>query len=113
MSYTDSKSNFYEIIPEIIIDLVPKGAGRIINIKVHSNKNCSKLDLSCSRVNCYKICRLLHYDARVFLNCFRIQFYGDLLTACPDVSQVALESDAEFVILASDGLWDYVNRFNS
>ncbi|XP_071929371.1 protein phosphatase 2C 57-like [Coffea arabica] len=39
----------------------------------------------------------------------RIQFTGDLVTACPDVSQVALESDAECVILASDGLWDYVN----
>ncbi|KAF3672310.1 Protein phosphatase 2C 57 [Capsicum annuum] len=35
-----------------------------------------------------------------------IQFRGDLVTASPDVLQVTLGSDAEFVVLASDGLWD-------
>uniref|UniRef100_A0A6N2LPP4 protein-serine/threonine phosphatase n=1 Tax=Salix viminalis TaxID=40686 RepID=A0A6N2LPP4_SALVM len=39
----------------------------------------------------------------------RVQFNGDLVIASPEVYQVALESDAEFVILASDGLWDYMN----
>ncbi|CAN4085690.1 unnamed protein product [Withania somnifera] len=38
----------------------------------------------------------------------RIQFRGDLVTATPDVLQVTLGSDAEFVLLASDGLWDYM-----
>ncbi|RWR96417.1 protein phosphatase 2C 57 [Cinnamomum micranthum f. kanehirae] len=39
----------------------------------------------------------------------RIQFNGDLLTATPDIYQVALGSDAEFILLASDGLWDYMS----
>ncbi|CAI9086926.1 OLC1v1020862C6 [Oldenlandia corymbosa var. corymbosa] len=39
----------------------------------------------------------------------RVQFSGDLVTAVPDVSQVALGSDAECAILASDGLWDYIS----
>ncbi|PON72034.1 Protein phosphatase [Parasponia andersonii] len=39
----------------------------------------------------------------------RVQFSGDLVTASPDVFQVALGTDAEFVLLASDGLWDYIN----
>ncbi|OAY59553.1 protein phosphatase 2C 57 [Manihot esculenta] len=38
----------------------------------------------------------------------RVQFNGDLVIASPDVFQVALDSDAEFVLLASDGLWDYM-----
>ncbi|KAM6555531.1 hypothetical protein CsatB_002550 [Cannabis sativa] len=39
----------------------------------------------------------------------RVKFNGDLVTASPDVFQVALGKDAEFVLLASDGLWDYIN----
>ncbi|KAL2249077.1 protein phosphatase 2C 57 isoform X1 [Sesamum indicum] len=39
----------------------------------------------------------------------RIQLKGDFVTALPDVFQVELGSDAEFIVLASDGLWDYVN----
>ncbi|CAI0452496.1 unnamed protein product [Linum tenue] len=39
----------------------------------------------------------------------RIQFNGDLVVASPDTYQVSLGSDAEFVVLASDGLWDYMN----
>uniref|UniRef100_A0A2P2LIT9 Protein phosphatase n=1 Tax=Rhizophora mucronata TaxID=61149 RepID=A0A2P2LIT9_RHIMU len=39
----------------------------------------------------------------------RVNFNGDLVIASPDVYQIALGSDAEFVVLASDGLWDYIN----
>lgn len=37
-----------------------------------------------------------------------IKLSGDLVTASPDVFQLALGPDAEFIVLASDGLWDYV-----
>lgn len=44
--------------------------------------------------------------------CFvSVQFSGDLVIASPDVFQVALGKDIEFILLASDGLWDYINRF--
>ncbi|KAJ8771327.1 hypothetical protein K2173_026504 [Erythroxylum novogranatense] len=39
----------------------------------------------------------------------RVQFNSDLLIASPDVFQVSLGSDAEFIVLASDGLWDYID----
>ncbi|KAK9665225.1 hypothetical protein RND81_14G098900 [Saponaria officinalis] len=39
----------------------------------------------------------------------RVKFNDDLVVARPDFFQVALASDAEFAVLASDGLWDYVN----
>ncbi|KAL1824021.1 hypothetical protein ACET3Z_010799 [Daucus carota] len=39
----------------------------------------------------------------------RIKFSGDLVTVCPDVFQVDLGVDTEFILLASDGLWDYIN----
>ncbi|KAI7997747.1 Uridine nucleosidase 1 [Camellia lanceoleosa] len=39
----------------------------------------------------------------------RIKFSGDLVTVTPDIFQVPLSSDAEFILLASDGLWDYIN----
>ncbi|CAB4271618.1 unnamed protein product [Prunus armeniaca] len=39
----------------------------------------------------------------------RIQFSGDLVTASPDIFQVTFGKDSEFVLLASDGLWDYIN----
>ncbi|RXH95257.1 hypothetical protein DVH24_024941 [Malus domestica] len=39
-----------------------------------------------------------------------VQFNGDLVTASPDVFQVTFGTDSEFVLLASDGLWDYINR---
>ncbi|CAN0922606.1 Protein phosphatase 2C 57 [Linum grandiflorum] len=38
----------------------------------------------------------------------RVQFNGDLVVASPDIYQVTLGSDAEFILLASDGLWDYI-----
>lgn len=41
----------------------------------------------------------------------RVRFKGDLVIASPDVVQVSLGSDAEFLLLASDGLWDYMNRY--
>lgn len=43
----------------------------------------------------------------------RVKFQSHLLTASPDVSQVNLGSDAEFILLASDGLWDYINSFEA
>ncbi|KAF9602378.1 hypothetical protein IFM89_027085 [Coptis chinensis] len=43
----------------------------------------------------------------------RVQFKGDLVTASPDIYQVALASDAEFLLLASDGLWGYVNSLDA
>ncbi|KAL6615124.1 hypothetical protein ACP70R_037394 [Stipagrostis hirtigluma subsp. patula] len=38
----------------------------------------------------------------------RIQFKGDLIISSPDVSLVELGPDVEFVLLATDGLWDYM-----
>jgi len=40
-----------------------------------------------------------------------VQFKDDLVVARPDIYQVTLGSDAEFLVLASDGLWDYMSRF--
>ena len=45
-----------------------------------------------------------------FYCCGSVQFRGDLVTASPDVFQVTLGKDAEFLLLASDGLWDYMSR---
>ncbi|BAT78856.1 hypothetical protein LR48_Vigan04g156600 [Vigna angularis] len=39
----------------------------------------------------------------------RVQLNNDLVVAYPDIYQVALGSDAEFVVLATDGLWDYMS----
>lgn len=39
-----------------------------------------------------------------------VKLTGDLVTASPDVYQVALGPDAEFLVIASDGLWDYMSR---
>ncbi|XP_024187339.1 protein phosphatase 2C 57 [Rosa chinensis] len=39
----------------------------------------------------------------------RVQFSGNLVTASPDVYQASLGADSEFLVLASDGLWDYIN----
>lgn len=41
----------------------------------------------------------------------RIQFKDDLVTSSPDIYQLDLGSDVEFILLASDGLWDYMKRF--
>ncbi|KAB1205104.1 Protein phosphatase 2C 57 [Morella rubra] len=38
----------------------------------------------------------------------RVEFKADLVIASPDIFQEALGSDAEFALLASDGLWDYM-----
>lgn len=37
----------------------------------------------------------------------RIEMNGDWVTAAPEITRTSLK-DAEFIILASDGLWDYV-----
>ncbi|KAL5227852.1 hypothetical protein ABZP36_016117 [Zizania latifolia] len=38
----------------------------------------------------------------------RIKFKGDLIISSPEVSFVELGPDVEFVLLATDGLWDYI-----
>ncbi|XP_020269241.1 probable protein phosphatase 2C 5 isoform X4 [Asparagus officinalis] len=38
----------------------------------------------------------------------RIRFKDDLVTSSPDIYQLDLGSDVEFILLASDGLWDYM-----
>ncbi|KAJ1687795.1 hypothetical protein LUZ63_019185 [Rhynchospora breviuscula] len=38
----------------------------------------------------------------------RVQFKGDLVTAMPDIYTTELGSNSEFILLASDGLWDYM-----
>ena len=40
----------------------------------------------------------------------RIKFKEDILISSPDVSLVELGPDVEFLILATDGLWDYMKR---
>ena len=41
---------------------------------------------------------------------YRIRFKGDLIISSPDVSLVELGPDVEFVLVATDGLWDYIKR---
>ncbi|KAJ3701987.1 hypothetical protein LUZ61_005692 [Rhynchospora tenuis] len=38
----------------------------------------------------------------------RVQFKGDLVTALPDIYTTELGPNSEFILLASDGLWDYM-----
>ncbi|CAL0327492.1 unnamed protein product [Lupinus luteus] len=38
-----------------------------------------------------------------------VQFNNELVVACPDIYQVTLGSDTEFLVLASDGLWDNIS----
>ncbi|XP_044508326.1 protein phosphatase 2C 57 [Mangifera indica] len=40
----------------------------------------------------------------------RVKLNKDLVIAWPDIFQIDLGSDAEFILLASDGLWDYMNN---
>lgn len=40
----------------------------------------------------------------------RINFKDDIIISSPDVSLVELGPDVEFVLLATDGLWDYIKR---
>ena len=44
---------------------------------------------------------------REFFSLSRVEFNGDWVTAAPDIYQTNLK-DCEFIILASDGLWDYI-----
>lgn len=36
---------------------------------------------------------------------------GEWLTALPDTASMLLEEEVEFIILASDGLWDWLKRY--
>lgn len=38
-----------------------------------------------------------------------INFTGDPVIAVPDVTEITLKDEDEFVILASDGLWDVIS----
>ncbi|XP_031267516.1 protein phosphatase 2C 57-like [Pistacia vera] len=40
----------------------------------------------------------------------RVKLNKDLVIALPDIFQIDLGLDAEFILLASDGLWDYMNN---
>ncbi|XP_022923065.1 protein phosphatase 2C 57 isoform X2 [Cucurbita moschata] len=40
----------------------------------------------------------------------RVRFNGDLVTASPEIFQTTLGSNVEFMLIATDGLWDYMNR---
>lgn len=46
-----------------------------------------------------------------FFVLYRVKLNKDLVIAWPDIFQIDLGSDAEFILLASDGLWDYMNKF--
>ncbi|GLU21280.1 hypothetical protein SLE2022_374260 [Rubroshorea leprosula] len=48
-----------------------------------------------------------------YISQYVIQFNKDFVIASPDVFKVTLGSDVEFLLLASDGLWDYMNGFGS
>jgi len=41
----------------------------------------------------------------------RIKFKEDIIISSADVSLVELGPDVEFLILATDGLWDYMKRY--
>ncbi|CAA7408624.1 unnamed protein product [Spirodela intermedia] len=43
----------------------------------------------------------------------RVQFKGDLVTAVPDIYEMDLGPDVEFILLASDGLWDYMKSYEA
>jgi hypothetical protein len=59
----------------------------------------------------YTICLFFcDYVCNQYLSC-RINFKGDLIVSSPDVSLVELGPDVEFVLLATDGLWDYIKRY--
>ena len=38
-----------------------------------------------------------------------VDFTGDPVVATPDVTEIAIKDDDEFIILASDGLWDVMS----
>jgi protein phosphatase 1A len=40
----------------------------------------------------------------------RIKFKEDIIISSPDVYLIELGPDVEFVLLATDGLWDYIKR---
>ena len=57
----------------------------------------------------YNIANQWLYNIYLIVNTFilySVQFHVDLVIASPYIFQVPLVSDAKFVLLASDGLWD-------
>lgn len=61
---------------------------------------------------CQKLILLRSMTLLMSLKLFlcRIQFKDDIVISSPDVSLVELGPDVEFVLLATDGLWDYIKR---
>lgn len=57
-------------------------------------------------------CQMLGTSLLIVVIWYSIRFDGDLVIATPDIYQVKLGPDAEFVLLATDGLWDYIKRFS-
>lgn len=43
----------------------------------------------------------------------RLNLEGNWLSVTPDVNQIKLDEDAEFIIIGSDGLWDSFKRYAS
>ncbi|PNY06920.1 protein phosphatase 2C 57-like, partial [Trifolium pratense] len=84
------------------------GFVEILRYLVHSGTFDSKR----RRMRCYeKEFRKEDGQKNTFLG--SIQFKDDLVVARPDIYQVTLGSDAEFIVLASDGLWDYMSSLDA
>ena len=54
-------------------------------------------------LRCIVVCRSEFWDKEFAES---ISFTGDPVVATPDVTEIALKAEDEFIILASDGLWD-------
>lgn len=70
---------------------------------------CKRLPLRRADLSLLELARLSCLK-RIWLFC-RVQFSEDLVIATPDIHNFALGPDSEFIVLASDGLWDYMSRF--
>lgn len=51
-----------------------------------------------------------YVDLVVFID--RKNVNGEWLIALPDTNSMLLEEEVEFIILASDGLWDSLKRYD-
>jgi protein phosphatase 2C family protein 2/3 len=47
---------------------------------------------------------------QIYICVIRKKLDGEWLVALPDTSHIYVEEDMEFIILASDGLWDSFKR---
>ncbi|EMS48853.1 putative protein phosphatase 2C 5 [Triticum urartu] len=58
--------------------------------------------------NKFRVCFTDIWFTALLVDGVLIKFKGDLIISSPDVSLVELGPDAEFVLVATDGLWDYI-----